>query len=40
MIEGNELEEEMEEAMKRLSIAEAGPPELQIPKEISKVENI
>ena len=37
MIEGNELEEEVEEAVKRLSIAEAGPPELLIPKEINKV---
>ena len=37
MIEGNELEEEVEEAVKRLSIAEAGPPELPVPKEIPKI---
>ena len=33
MIEGNELEEEVEEAVKRLNIAEAGPPKQPIPKE-------
>ena len=37
MIEGNELEKEVEEAVKGLSIAEAGFPELPVPKEIPKI---
>lgn len=37
MIEGNELEEDVEEAVKRLNVANAGPPNLSIPKEEFKI---